>query len=379
MKSKSILFYLIVFIAGTINIKAQVKETNTDWNNIKNSDGKINLTPVKIWGGDVNNTSEVFNNPTDVCIDKEGNYYIVDSGQNKIFVFDKNGKIKRKIGESGKGPWDLSYPSSIKIDNNNNIVVAESGNDRVQVLLKDKKSKMINPSNVYFSNMELDKNNRIILTRGYSDDGNAKLYIFDYNEKQIGSIGAMTKPKGEYGMPHYTERQYDFCSDKEGNIYLAYRYGAPLIEKYSQDGKLLMKINFKLNALPKEPERSRGGKPEEIPAGTHAMAVDDNGNIYVLAQKKDLYNEDIKYLSFTTASVSMGSGGEKGAMHMRKEPPEKQKSKHDFHQLIMFDKYGNLKGSKSLDYLGGRMRIYNGNLFILDSIDSTIHQYKITN
>lgn len=120
-------FLILSFLITTITI-AQVKETNTDWNAIKGSDGKIALNQVKDWGSDMNDLEEAFRNPSDICIDKEGNYYISDAGKNEILVYDKNGKLKKRIGKNGQGPGDFGYPASIKIDNNNNLVVSESIN-----------------------------------------------------------------------------------------------------------------------------------------------------------------------------------------------------------------------------------------------------------
>lgn len=45
--------------------------------------------------------------PDNLTVDNEGNIYVYDDILNKVFFFDKAGKIKKVVGQVGRGPGDL--------------------------------------------------------------------------------------------------------------------------------------------------------------------------------------------------------------------------------------------------------------------------------
>jgi hypothetical protein len=368
---KPFTLFVAIFLFFMLNLNAQIKETRTDWNNIKNSDGIIKLTEVKVWGKDMNNVNEAFNYPKDIGMDNKGNYYIVDAGKNQISIFDKEYHFINKIGKYGHGPGDLNYPESIKIDLNNNIIVSEGFNNRVQVFLNNNKHSFLYPTSVSFTKVEVDNNKRIILSREYNTKKRVKLFIYDYNEKFLGNIGVFKEPIDRYGIPDYTEYPFDYCIDNEGCIYISNMRGYPVIEKHSPDGNIIMKISYSLQSVPKE----KSGK--EAVAGARGICVDKNGNIYLIALKKNLSPKEVDYFPTERMAGRTRSNGNTSGMTSELLAPQKAKSSFDFYQLIVFDKNGNLKGSKSLNYLASNIRTYNGYLFILDIGEMTFHQYKI--
>ena len=71
-----------------------------------------------------------FVRPFEGAMDKEGNFYILDS-QGKIIVFDKKGNFIRQFGQKGSGPGDFNFPSFFKITNDNKIVLLDCTNNRI--------------------------------------------------------------------------------------------------------------------------------------------------------------------------------------------------------------------------------------------------------
>jgi DNA-binding beta-propeller fold protein YncE len=76
----------------------------------------------------------VFRQVTDVTWDSAGNTYISDGYINsRIAKVDKNGNWIKSWGEPGNQPGQLNTPHSIASDARNNIYVADRGNERIQV------------------------------------------------------------------------------------------------------------------------------------------------------------------------------------------------------------------------------------------------------
>jgi DNA-binding beta-propeller fold protein YncE len=82
----------------------------------------------------------VFNEPTDVTWDPQGNIFISDGYRNQsVAKFDKDGGWVKRVGkgnmaERGSGPGEFNTPHGIAADARGNIYVADRGNRRVQVL-----------------------------------------------------------------------------------------------------------------------------------------------------------------------------------------------------------------------------------------------------
>jgi DNA-binding beta-propeller fold protein YncE len=75
-----------------------------------------------------------FGYPTDVVIDRAGNFYVADYGDNdRIQVFSPEGKWLRQWGGHGYAPGEFLKPRALAIDDRDRISVADSCNHRVQV------------------------------------------------------------------------------------------------------------------------------------------------------------------------------------------------------------------------------------------------------
>jgi DNA-binding beta-propeller fold protein YncE len=81
----------------------------------------------------------VFNEPTDITWDPQGNIFISDGYKNmSVAKLDKNGGWVTRIGkgnmaERGSGPGEFNNPHGIAADAQGNIYVADRGNARIQV------------------------------------------------------------------------------------------------------------------------------------------------------------------------------------------------------------------------------------------------------
>jgi hypothetical protein len=376
-KMKRLIFFLTIIFFAAITT-AQVKEINIDWKSIKNSEGKIALTEIKLWGGNLNSKYEAFKYPSDICRDSKGNYYIADSGENEIVVFDKNGKFVKKTGRYGAGPGDLSFPVSIDIDSNDNLLVAEEGNNRIQIFHNGKSYITMNPARFISTTIRVDNKNRIALKDMSLEINSPLISLYDYSKKNVGRIGAFDKDKRGTGSMGYLAKHFIYTLDKEGNYYICYPLGKRVIEKYSSDGKQTMRINYQMAAPAVEIKTKRSSRGISTSGGTGPKIVsidaDREGNIFLLVQKRTFNAEDSKY------SVGMSaSSSQSGASTITVEPPKARKNKFDLYALIIFNKNGGLLGMKSLDYNADKIRVINDDVFIIDAyLNSVIHQYKFS-
>ena len=72
--------------------------------------------------------------PSDVAVDKEGNIYILDTGNHRLQKFNPQGEFLITIGRQGQGPGEFYFPSSVSLDPQGNIYVADPYNKRIEVL-----------------------------------------------------------------------------------------------------------------------------------------------------------------------------------------------------------------------------------------------------
>jgi sugar lactone lactonase YvrE len=74
-----------------------------------------------------------FARPTGLAVDQEGNLYVCDTLNNRVEIFDADGKFIRSFGKAGDGPGYFSRPKGVAIDSDGHVWVADGMQDRVQV------------------------------------------------------------------------------------------------------------------------------------------------------------------------------------------------------------------------------------------------------
>jgi serine/threonine protein kinase/sugar lactone lactonase YvrE len=86
----------------------------------------------------------LFNSPRGVCIDNDGNIFVADSSNRKIRVIKPDGTVSTLAGGSSKGSRDgkgadalFNCPSGVCLDNDGNIIVVDSNNHNIRVIAPD--------------------------------------------------------------------------------------------------------------------------------------------------------------------------------------------------------------------------------------------------
>lgn len=78
-----------------------------------------------------------FARPAGMAVDHDGNLYVADSLNNRIEIFDGDGKFVSTFGKAGDGPGYFARPKGVAIDSDDHIWVVDGMQDRVQVFNKD--------------------------------------------------------------------------------------------------------------------------------------------------------------------------------------------------------------------------------------------------
>jgi len=84
------------------------------------------------WGSEGSGDGE-FNLPWGIDIEANGDVYVADWRNDRIQRFSPDGRFLMKFGSTGMGDGEFNRPSGVAVDKEGIIYVADWGNDRVQV------------------------------------------------------------------------------------------------------------------------------------------------------------------------------------------------------------------------------------------------------
>lgn len=149
-------------------------------------------------------------------LDLTGNILVSEYANGRISVFSPTGAWIRKIGSSGIGHGQLLHPLGISVDSRGNTVVCDRGNARIQIFDKnDKPIKVITSGQgPQFSNLwglALSSNDDIIVC----DSSNHRLQLLSSEGQFLKNLGGVAgAADGQMLYPA------EVALDKDGNIIL---------------------------------------------------------------------------------------------------------------------------------------------------------------
>lgn len=74
-----------------------------------------------------------FNLPTDIVMGKQGNLYVLDSGNFRVQVFNSEGEYLKSWGKAGTNLGQFGKPRSIAVDQNNHLYISDAQFGNVQI------------------------------------------------------------------------------------------------------------------------------------------------------------------------------------------------------------------------------------------------------
>jgi len=128
-----------------------------------------------------------FGGASNVAVDKDGNVYVTDTMNNRVEIFDADGKFISEFGKHGDGPGYFARPKGIAVDCDGHIWVADQYQDRVQVYNREGQL-LTYIGDVHASGLgqfralvgiAIDKQNRVFTTEQYPGRMQMFRYITD--------------------------------------------------------------------------------------------------------------------------------------------------------------------------------------------------------
>ena len=179
--------------------------------------------------------------------------YVPEYFNDRIQVFSLQGKSKRIIGKAGSGPGEFNAPGGVGIARDGKLYVADFYNHRIQILDRD---------GSFISQLGTTGKAGIWASQfGYPTDvavsGNGKVYVADgYNDRiQVFKSGGefLSKWGGPFAMNIFGPFKGWFATvtsvmtDKKGNVYAADFYNHR-IQKFTLEGGFLTSFGTKGSA-----------------------------------------------------------------------------------------------------------------------------------
>lgn len=228
-----------------------------------------------------------FKSSRHLTVDKDGNIYVADTGNNRIQKFDSRGNFIAKWGSYGTGHGEFNAPSGITVDREGNLYVTDSLNHRIQKFAPDGTFLKIDP----------DKTPKPVDTLGVYGKGLGQFYApyavvadsrgnfyvadtFNHRIQKFNSRGEIVHAWGEHGdLDEKFKYPWGLAVDTKDNVYVV-DSGNHRIQKFDANGQR------------SETRGSKGSTTGQFkqPWG---IAVDLKGNIYVV----DSHNHRVQKFS----------------------------------------------------------------------------------
>ena len=173
-------------------------------------DGKILMTLGKPGGAA---EPDYFYQPNAVLVAPNGDIFIAEGhggGNNRLFKFSKEGTLIKVWGKKGTGEGEFNLPHVVCLDAKGKVYVGDRENNRVQVFDADGK--------FLVQWKESGAPYGLFLTpdRALVADGRAnQVRVLDRDGKPLGRWGEKGTEAGQFTMPHWV------CVDSRGVVYVA--------------------------------------------------------------------------------------------------------------------------------------------------------------
>ena len=163
--------------------------------------------------GGNNDTKDAFNQPTGVIFAPNGDFFVSDGyGNSRVIKFNKNGEYIAHWGKKGTGDGEFNLVHDVALDSENRLYVADRNNQRVQIF--DQNGKFLGKWTdigapwglCYFK-----RDNAIFM----SDGVNNRIVKLNLDGQILGVLGSYGKVAGKLDFPH------NIAVDSTGAIYVA--------------------------------------------------------------------------------------------------------------------------------------------------------------
>jgi tripartite motif-containing protein 2/3 len=166
--------------------------------------------------------------PTGLAINESGEFIIVDRGNKRIKIYDKEGNFRTSI--AGHGRFALDSPYDVTLLKNGNMVVTDYGKEDLKIFSSD--GKFVNIIEGPFKH-----------PRGITTNSKGHMIVLDCGRQQItihdedGTLKDTIKGKDEEGVEYFTDPYY--VSVMQNDNIIVTDWAAPNIKVFSGIGECL--------------------------------------------------------------------------------------------------------------------------------------------
>jgi len=228
-----------------------------------------------------------FYEPGGVAVDKNGNIYVSDSGNQRIVRFNSKGEFIKSFGRKGQGPGEFLSPWQIAIYDNE-LYVYDWGRNIQKFNVDGQYISGFTLRGGTFLDLDIDSKGNIYVGRWTSIKESYLIEKFDSNGTLIKRfcepVEAPSRPLS------LILNNTKLCIDNQDNIYVAFRY-INKIQKYNAEGELIKEFKRKLTYTPIEPEHTPNDEsPFKLDGVTGDIFCDGKGRLYITSNK--IYDEN---------------------------------------------------------------------------------------
>jgi outer membrane protein assembly factor BamB len=158
------------------------------------------------------NKPYLFNRPTDVAWDKDGNIFVSDGyGDSRVVKYDKNGRFIKSAGVRGNGQGQLNLPHTMATDAQGNVYIGDRSNARVQVWDNDLNFKTIydQVGNPWAICISPGPHQYLFVSNSVPDNGDSRaaaqtgeIYKMELDGTIVGKFGKAGKALKEFSTVH---------------------------------------------------------------------------------------------------------------------------------------------------------------------------------
>jgi uncharacterized protein (TIGR03663 family) len=165
-----------------------------------------------------------FTDPRNVAVGPDGRVYVVDTGNDRIQMFDANGRFIKTWGSTGNGPAQFKEPWGITVDAKGIVYVLDTWNHRVQKFSAE--GEYQGGWGAYGSTGGTLGDQSVLWgPRGIVTDAQGNVYLTDTGNKRVQKFSPDGKPLGQWGGAGVEPGKFDepvgIAMDKAGNFYVA--------------------------------------------------------------------------------------------------------------------------------------------------------------
>ena len=159
----------------------------------------------------VQGTPGTLRQPRGVAVDRQGNVYVADFGNDRIQKFDPELEFVAEWGEQGGNPSEFDQPGDIAVDSSDAVYVADTWNQRVQVFSTDGEyQREFGGSFFGPRGIAVGPDGTVYL----ADTGNHKIQVFDSDGVETATWGSQGSDPGQFREP------VGIATDADGSVYV---------------------------------------------------------------------------------------------------------------------------------------------------------------